>query len=94
MQTSILSKEFQKIGGFLNGLNDKVKLYGCTINTCGLKNCSHTNEFTHIQSYAFSTDREGLKILIDNNFIVYVESSPYRIYSDIMYKNEDNLIVL
>ena len=71
---------------FLSGLNDKVKLYGCTINTCGLKNCSNTNEFAHIQSYAFSTDKEGLKILIDNE--IFSLTNQFNDYQDVVNKKE------
>jgi len=71
---------------FLNGLNDKVKLYGCTINTCGLTHCSHSNEFTHIQSYAFSTDSEGLKILINNE--IFSLTNQLNEYKDVVTQKE------
>jgi hypothetical protein len=71
---------------FLNGLNDKVKLYGCTINTCGINNCSNTNEFTHIQSYAFTTDSKGLKILIDNE--IFSLTNQFNDYQDVVNQKE------
>jgi len=35
---------------------------------------------------------KDVKILIDNNFIIYVESSNYRIYSDSLYEKEGAII--
>lgn len=47
---------------FTNGITDTIKLYGSTINSVGLKN----EDNKHVQSYAFCTDKIGIKILIDN----------------------------
>jgi lipopolysaccharide biosynthesis protein len=45
---------------FINGLDNEVKLFGCTINT--LNDAIHRS---HIQSYLFSMNQETLKYLID-----------------------------
>ena len=37
---------------------------------------------------------KDVKILIDNNFIIYVESSNYRIYSDNLYEKEGAIITV
>jgi hypothetical protein len=49
---------------FLDGLTDTIKLYGCTINTCGLESCN-PNLDSHVQSYVFCTDKIGINILIN-----------------------------
>jgi hypothetical protein len=45
---------------YINGLENNIKLFGSTINTCG-------NPLTksHVQSYIFSMDKNTLKYLID-----------------------------
>ena len=44
---------------FVGGLTEKVKLFGCTINTCG----DPLNK-SHVQSYLFSMDKSTLDYLI------------------------------
>jgi hypothetical protein len=44
---------------YINGLQDDIKLFGSTINTC--KNPLHTS---HVQSYIFSMDKNTLEYLI------------------------------
>ena len=46
---------------YINGLTDNIKLFGSTINFN-----SNPNNDIHIQSYIFSTDKEGLEYLIEN----------------------------
>lgn len=45
---------------FINNLNDKVRLFGCTINTL-----NDPINRSHIQSYLFSMNQETLQYLID-----------------------------
>ena len=45
---------------FINGLKDNVKLFGSTINTC----CEPL-EYSHVQSYIFSMDKQTLEYLIE-----------------------------
>ena len=53
------NKESSWTQTLLNGLSSTVKLFGCTINTCG-----KPNEHAHVQSYAFAMDKEALEYLI------------------------------
>ncbi len=45
---------------YLNGLNDNVKLFGTTINTC-----LQPLRLSHVQSYIFSMDKNTLEYLIE-----------------------------
>ena len=45
---------------YINGLEDNIKLFGSTINTCG-----DPQRLAHVQSYIFSMNRETLEYLID-----------------------------
>lgn len=47
---------------YTNGLQNNVKLFGSTINTC-----EYPLTHSHVQSYIFSTDLEALQYLIDCN---------------------------
>lgn len=49
---------------YLDGLTDSVKLFGSTINTGSINIQNDPENQSHIQSYIFSTDLEGLSYLI------------------------------
>ena len=79
---------------FMNGLSDTIKLYGCTINTCGMYACDKPDQDSHIQSYAFSTDKIGIEILINaevfsltnqiNNYVDVVQQKEIRMSREII----------
>jgi len=71
---------------FISGLSDTVKLYGATINTCGLYSCNKADNDSHIQSYAFCTDKIGIKILI--NAEIFSLTNQISKYEDVVQKKE------
>jgi hypothetical protein len=70
---------------FLDGLTDTIKLYGCTINTCGISSCNPELD-THIQSYVFCTDRIGLDILINKE--IFSLTNQINKYEDVVINKE------
>jgi hypothetical protein len=49
---------------YLDGLTSSIRLFGSTINTGSIDIPNDPEKYSHIQSYIFSTDLEGLKYLI------------------------------
>ena len=62
---------------YLNGLKNNIKLYGSTIN-------SYPN--SHVQSYAYCTDREGLELLINKE--IFSMTNQISNYDDVVYQKE------
>jgi hypothetical protein len=50
---------------YINGLENNVKLFGSTINACGINTIEDPLNLSHVQSYIFSMDKTTLKYLID-----------------------------
>jgi hypothetical protein len=69
----------------LDGLTDTIKLYGCTINTCGLL-CNDSTTNSHIQSYAFCTDKIGIEILIKSE--IFSLTNQINIYENVVKEKE------
>jgi len=70
---------------FLDGITDTIKLYGCTINTCGLRSCNSELD-SHVQSYVFCTDKIGLDILINKE--IFSLTNQINKYEDVVDQKE------
>lgn len=66
---------------YINGLQNNVKLFGSTINTCG----DPLNK-SHVQSYIFSMDKQTLKYLI--NCEIFSITNYEKTFEDVIWKRE------
>lgn len=77
---------------YLNGLTDKIKLFGSTINCClsvyGPKNIDPVNE-SHVQSYIFSMKRDTLDFLIENG--IFTKKRYITDFIELIIKREFNM---
>ena len=66
---------------FINGLNNNIELFGCTIN-CG----NNPQTLSHVQSYAFSLKKSVLEILIKHE--IFSLTNFAKTYLDAVYLKE------
>lgn len=70
---------------YINSLNDNVKLFGSSINTC-INNSTVNKIVPHVQSYIFSMNKETLEYLISNE--IFSLSKIQSDFNELIMQNE------
>jgi len=70
---------------FLDGLTNDVKLYGCTINSCGFDTCK-PSQTSHVQSYVYCMDKNTLNYLISKE--IFSQTNYINDYKQVVMQRE------